>query len=126
MSDDEKQLQKNALEFVKKNKKLLFADLVGDRIFDDTSQRVAIFMAGTPGAGKTEVAQSLEPLFSVPPLRIDADEFRSRIPGYNGTNSHVIQSAASVAVDKILDQVYGSAIHLFLMEHLLSAKRSLI
>ncbi len=106
MNDDDKQLQKDALEFVKKNKKQLFEDLVAGRIFDGSSQQVAIFMAGTPGAGKTEVAQSLGPLFATPPLRIDADEFRTKIPGYNGANSDIIQPAASVAVDKVLDQVY--------------------
>jgi predicted ABC-type ATPase len=44
--------------------------------------------------------------FTATPVRIDADDFRQKIPGYNGANSHIIQSAASLAVDKVLEKVF--------------------
>lgn len=38
-------------------------------------------------------------------IRIDADEIRCIIPSYNGENSHILQSAASIGVEKLYDYV---------------------
>ena len=63
-------------------------------------------MAGSPGAGKTEVSKRLvESLGEGAPVRIDADEVREMCPGYTGTNSHVFQSAASKGVNILYDHV---------------------
>ena len=75
---------------------------------------VAVFMAGTPGAGKSEVARSITDLFETEPVIIDADEFRGLIPGYNGKNSSAIQPAAALAVDKVFDVVKNGKISFIL------------
>ena len=69
---------------------------------------LAIFMAGSPGAGKTEFSKSFIkglPKLRGKILRIDADEVREILPPslYNGKNSHLVQKAASKGVDKLVD-----------------------
>lgn len=105
MTDEE--IRKNAAEYVKSHKADMFEGLVAGKDFSSVNRPVAIFMAGTPGAGKTEVSKWLLSLFSPEPIRIDADELRELLPGYNGSNSHVVQSAATIAVEKMLDQTYA-------------------
>ena len=96
-------LARQAIEYVKANK-AIFIDAVCGKA-TKTKQPMAVFMAGTPGAGKTEVAKSVMEFFDIEPCRIDADDFRALIPGYTGTNSDIVQPAASLAVDKVLDKV---------------------
>jgi predicted ABC-type ATPase len=74
---------------------------------EPTDTKMAVFMAGTPGSGKTEFAESLSELLVTRPVIIDADRYRVLFPGYNGTNSDEFQSAASLAVDKVFDHVVG-------------------
>lgn len=100
--NDEK-LAKEAIDFVKANKQL-FINAVCDGALRN-EHPIAVFMAGTPGAGKTEIAKSLIELFDIEPCRIDADDFRELIPGYTGDNSRIVQAAASLAVDKVQDVV---------------------
>ncbi|MFA4814696.1 MAG: zeta toxin family protein [Candidatus Gracilibacteria bacterium] len=69
---------------------------------------LAIFMAGSPGAGKTEFSKNfikLLPNLQGNILRIDADEIRTILPSslYNGKNAHIVQKAASKGVDKLVD-----------------------
>lgn len=109
MTPEQKKISQEALEWVRRNRRELFQSVITRSGYDiETEEGIpaATFMAGTPGAGKTEVSKRFTELFSVRPLRIDADEFRESIPGYQGTNSDIIQSAASVAVEKVLDQAY--------------------
>ena len=62
--------------------------------------KTAVFMAGSPGAGKTEVATTLAGL-SENICMIDADEFRRRFPDYNGLNSSEFQKGSSWLVDHV-------------------------
>ncbi len=68
-------------------------------------------MAGSPGAGKTELSKSLieilgqNPQILHPVIRIDGDEIRLYFSEYTGTNSHLFQAAISIIVDKVLDSV---------------------
>jgi len=105
---DEAQVRSNAIQWVRAHKSELFEELLAGRDFSqlDTAP-AASFMAGTPGAGKTEVSKRFLEQFALQPLRIDADEFREKIPGYNGANSSVIQPAAALAVDKVLEKIFA-------------------
>ncbi len=63
---------------------------------------VSIFMAGSPGAGKTEISiQLLRNAGNI--LRIDADELRAHFKscGYTGANSHLFQKPVSSLVHEI-------------------------
>lgn len=58
-------------------------------------------MAGSPGAGKTEVALGLAENYDNHVI-IDADAFRSKFPDYNGKNSSDFQKASSWLVEQAL------------------------
>lgn len=110
-----------AIAYVKSHKSIFI-----DAACKNTSPEenpVAVFMAGTPGAGKTEISKSIITLFSSVPTRIDADEFRSLIPGYDGSNSHLIQPAAALAVDKVLDIVIKNKLS-FILDGTFAIKKS--
>ena len=69
---------------------------------------VSIFMAGSPGAGKTEFSKRL--LSRIPEsgkliVRIDPDEVRGLIPQYRPGRAHEIQGAVALAVEKLHDHV---------------------
>lgn len=65
------------------------------------NKRDAIFMAGSPGAGKTEVVAGLAENYQNYVV-IDADYFRTQFPDYNGTNSSFFQKASSWLVEQSL------------------------
>ncbi|KSU14364.1 hypothetical protein LMG9449_2605 [Lactococcus lactis subsp. lactis] len=56
-------------------------------------------MAGSPGAGKSEVASSIASIYP-DYVVIDADYFRTKFPDYNGKNSSEFQKAASWLVEQ--------------------------
>lgn len=94
-----------AVAFAKRNKELIARQLTDVNLYPSMDQPTAVFMAGAPGAGKTEVSQALAAQFSNT-LRIDADEYRSLLPWYDGSNSHLFQRAVSLLVERILDKVF--------------------
>ena len=55
----EQQLQQEALEFARRNKKAIARELTDPAIFIPEANPVAVFMAGSPGAGKTESSKEL-------------------------------------------------------------------
>ncbi|MDN5274732.1 MAG: hypothetical protein JWP06_633 [Candidatus Saccharibacteria bacterium] len=106
---DDDSLRKQALQWVRDNKTRLFDEVIVESNYQpetDEYPPAASFMAGTPGAGKTEVSKRFLEKFTATPIRIDADDFRQKIPGYSGANSHIIQPAAALAVDKILEKIF--------------------
>jgi len=103
---EEKAIQDEALEFARKNKKEIAKRLTDKSRFLPEDEPVSVFMAGSPGAGKTEA--SIELLAKVEEngseiLRIDPDELRYEFPNYTGNNSCLFQRGVSVLVEKIHD-----------------------
>lgn len=99
-----------AKKFIKKNKKLLIEKFANKKRFLSVNYPFSIFMAGSPGAGKTETSKALIRLFSkfkpaTKIVQIDADEIKEIIPQYNGHNSNVVQGASSLGVEKLYDYV---------------------
>lgn len=103
--------------WVKENKKEIIKKFIGDKDIS-TGKPFTIFMAGSPGAGKTETSKRfisiLEKTDKMDPIiRIDPDEIREIIPGYNGKNSDTFQGAASLGVEKLYDYVLKNKINAF-------------
>lgn len=98
-------LSDDAVAYVKANRKQLIERFADPHAFPPVGAPETIFMAGSPGAGKTEWSRNF--LRGLPHgsgiLRIDPDDIRAFIPGYTGNNSDEVQGAASLAVQKILD-----------------------
>lgn len=96
-----------ACRFVRSKRLEIVERFAGDAYAPDEIP-ISIFMAGSPGAGKTEYSKALltamqdtTPFHSI--TRIDGDEIRSILPGYTGTNSYLFQPAISLAINKIQD-----------------------
>lgn len=72
-------------------------------------------MAGSPGAGKTEISIQLVNNIGNT-LRIDADDLREHFKGcgYNGRNSHLFQKAATKLVHEIHTQALKKEISFLL------------
>lgn len=109
LTDEEKQISHTAAKWISKkpNQTTLVADFVDPAKYLPAKNPVIAFMAGSPGAGKTEFVKSFIELdhqgslgkqqFAV----IDPDTVRDYLPGYTGSNSYLFQNAVSIAVDKL-------------------------
>ena len=86
-----------AVRWAKANRKGFAKTVTLTEMFPGEKNPVAVFMAGSPGAGKTEASKALvSELGSF--LRIDPDEFRQAIPGYDGSNAWLMHRAVSYLV----------------------------
>lgn len=106
---NEETIRKRAIEFVKKNKVRLAKSLTNVNSFPPDTKPISVFMAGSPGAGKTEFSKNLIKILEGDKehrvVRIDGDEVRPFIPGYSGTNSNLFQGVAPLVVEKMHDLV---------------------
>jgi hypothetical protein len=104
-------ISENAYQWAKENKKNIVKELVKD--VNPVDSPTSFFMAGSPGAGKTEYSKSfIQDLdnsfqnvfganYSI--LRIDIDDIRPLCPGYNGKNSSLFQRATVLIANKLHD-----------------------
>lgn len=107
MTDEE--IRARAIDFAKHNKINIAKKLTDTAIYAPEIIPISTFMAGSPGAGKTEFSKSLIKILEGENerrvVRIDGDEIRPFIPSYTGNNSHLFQGAISLIVEKIHDIV---------------------
>ena len=107
MSSDE--IRASAIEFAKRHKGEIADELTDLSSIQPDEHPIAVFMAGSPGAGKTEFSKELVGILEEggqrKVLRIDGDDLRQRMPGYVGNNSDLFQGAVSIVVEKIHDSV---------------------
>jgi hypothetical protein len=109
MTPTEQRTHEEAIAFARANKKAIAKRLTDKAIHPPEEEPVSVFMAGSPGAGKTEASLELLNFFSdFPPLRIDPDELRGEFPGYTGGNAWLFQAAVSILVDKIIDLAFDN------------------
>ncbi len=110
MNDKEKDIQDRALAFARKNKKAIAKRLTHTGVYPPEENPVSVFMAGSPGAGKTEASiellESLRTSEDWPVLRVDPDDLRDEFEEYCGDNSWLFQPAVSILVEKILDLAF--------------------
>ncbi len=108
MDSDHNNIKNEAIRFARKNKKEIAERYTNPKVFLPDREPVSVFMAGSPGAGKTEASKALlDELENVERgrriLRIDPDELRSEFKHYAGDNSWLFQPAVSILVEKIHD-----------------------
>lgn len=110
----------DSLAYAKRHKKDFTKNVIsGKSIVPDKN---AIFMAGSPGAGKTEVASSIA-MLDKNLCVIDADIFRSQFPSYNGANSSEFQKGASWLVDHVFTFLLKKG-YSFILDGTLSISKS--
>lgn len=105
------EIDRIAQDYVKSHRKELCERFAKITLYPPVDTPSSYFMAGSPGAGKTEFSkgfikqlQEKEPSRMI--VRIDADEIRDILPGYNHANAWELQPAASRGVEKIVDYVF--------------------
>lgn len=106
LTTQESKTAEKAIAFAKRNKKVLAQELTDPAVYPPEDKPVSVFMAGSPGAGKTEASVALLETIDTQGggiLRIDPDELRVHFPGYSGNNSWLFQSAVSLVVERIHD-----------------------
>lgn len=104
MTPAEQHIWDESIAFARSNKKAIGRRLTNKEQYPPEEEPVSVFMAGSPGAGKTEASIALVNLFAdTAILRIDPDELRSEFTAYTGGNSWLFQGGVSILVEKILD-----------------------
>lgn len=106
MSPEEQAVRDAAIAFARGHKKAIARRLTDTNEFPSEDQPVSVFMAGSPGAGKTEASKELLAQLGdggTKVLRIDPDDLRSEFPAYEGSNSWLFQAGVSILVEKLLD-----------------------
>jgi adenylylsulfate kinase-like enzyme len=107
--------------YARKYKKLIADKLTNKEVYTPENRPVSVFMAGSPGAGKTEASIELLNQFpDAPIVRIDPDAIRENLPGYQGSNAADFQEAVSIIVSKALDKVLENS-QSFLLDGTLSS-----
>ena len=99
MNDDD--IIEKAAQWMQENKEYILKKIVTER--SPRTAKECIFMAGSPGAGKTETVRRLrlKETFTI----LEADEIRVLNPHYQKTtetqkgNAHLIQKAASIGLE---------------------------
>ena len=92
-------------EWANKKKKLIAREFVRKIDYEPTEEPSSIFMAGLPGAGKTEFTVELIKSFDPEPLRIDMDEIAQMIEGYRSEIADKFRGGASIIMSKIYDEI---------------------
>lgn len=106
LNEKEQQIRDKAIDYARKNKQRIAKSVTDRAIHPPEDYPVSVFMAGSPGAGKTEASKALlESLGDDDQsiLRIDPDELREHFQDYTGHNSWLFQSATSLLVERIVD-----------------------
>lgn len=106
LTADEQSTYDAAVAFAKGNRRAIAARLTDTSQFPPEESPVSVYMAGSPGAGKTEASIELIAKLGGHVLRIDPDELRHELPGYTGDNASLFQRAVSVLVDRTLDLAF--------------------
>ncbi|MBB1368384.1 zeta toxin family protein [Pseudoalteromonas sp. SR44-5] len=101
------ELERQAISYAKSNRTRIARELTDKNQFPPDTRPVSVFMAGSPGAGKTEASKAfLEEIGADNVLRLDPDELRELIPGYTGDNSYLFHRAVSFIVERTLDHAF--------------------
>ncbi len=97
---DDEEIQVEAYEYIKSNKQKLINFFLEKK---NTHKKI-FFMAGSPGAGKSEMALTLQEKYNLD--IIDTDEIRRICPRYNGKNSSLFQRASSRGVSILINESF--------------------
>ncbi|MEX5683757.1 Zeta toxin [compost metagenome] len=122
MTPEEKAVEEEAFEFAKTNRARLARTIADTDAFPSEASPLTVFMAGSPGAGKTEISKGLVEMLeqgvagctAKKILRIDPDDYRCLIPGYSGGNSYLYHRAVTKILERVLDRVFEKRISFLL------------
>lgn len=107
LSEEERRIRDEAIAYARARRTRIAKELTSIDKCPPENCPVSLFMAGSPGAGKTEFARALlraveDSGSSV--IHIDIDELRSCFPAYTGGNAYLFQPAANLLLERIHDR----------------------
>jgi adenylylsulfate kinase-like enzyme len=111
LDGDRQQMCFDSITYAKKYKKDIIFRFADTSKYPSEVNPISVFMAGSPGAGKTEFSNRLvlelkdKGLIENKPVIIDPDEIRKIFPGYTGDNAYIFQAASAIGVEKLYDHV---------------------
>ncbi|MBI5742503.1 MAG: zeta toxin family protein [Candidatus Niyogibacteria bacterium] len=114
MNEAEHDQSEVAFRWIKLNHNLIINQFAGGAEYVTDDQPTTLFMAGSPGAGKTEISKRFIDRFKQKPIRIDADEIRTVCINYAGANAHIFQKAATKGVNILYDYALHHNINVIL------------
>ncbi|MCC2659092.1 MAG: zeta toxin family protein [Panacagrimonas sp.] len=106
ITPEQQRIAEEAWTWAKKNRTAIARRWTDPTVFVPEEHPVSVFMAGSPGAGKTEASKELIARYEIDGLRvlrIDPDELRAEFPGYTGGNAWLFQKAVTPLVERIHD-----------------------
>lgn len=109
LTQEEQKVADAAREWAKAHRKEIIGRFVEN--IEPVEFPASVFMAGSPGAGKTEFSKRLVEKLGGNISRIDADDIRDMLPQYQGKNAYVVQGAAALGVEKVYDVVLKKKLH---------------
>jgi UDP-N-acetylglucosamine kinase len=118
MTQTNEEVLAQALAYAKSHRTRIARERTDLNKFPSEEQPVSVFMAGSPGAGKTEASMELLSEFDSI-LRIDPDDLRVEFPAYGGSNSWLFQGAVALLVERIHDRALAQG-QSFLLDGTLS------
>ncbi|EKF9299677.1 zeta toxin family protein [Vibrio cholerae] len=119
---DDQQVIEKAIREAKAMKKVVAKRLVDH--LPQEEEAVSVFMAGSPGAGKTETARAMIRAFKsengLALVHIENDELRKEFEDYQGFNSPLFQRSATLLVEAIHDRALKRGVS-FILDSTLSS-----
>ena len=97
------------------DKREFIESMLGKFGVEPEAEPAAIFMAGLPGSGKTEISKNLIDESGVKLLRIDMDEIAEMIPGYKAEIADEFRKPATKLLSECLSYALRHKIS-FLMD----------
>ena len=103
------------LEWVKLHQEEIIDKIISDADLAPSEKPIAIFMAGLPGAGKTELSQGFVKQSDGGLIRIDMDELATLVDGYTPERADEFRGAATRLLNVLFDKVIKKKLN-FIMD----------
>lgn len=114
-------MQTGQKDWVRKNKKAIINDIISDSEASPDGTPRAIFMAGLPGAGKTEFTKGLNDVTEARFVRLDMDEIAGHIQGYEPQIADQYREAATSILNDVFSEVLKRGLD-FIMDGTFSSR----
>jgi len=102
------------IQWARSKKKGLVKSILGKHKYISSETPKIIFMAGLPGAGKTEFANKLLPQLEPRMLQIDMDELAEQIQEYRPKKAHLFRAGATIILEFLFDKALDRKIDILL------------
>lgn len=117
-------LKEAAVRWARENKSDVAQSVIGSLDAKPTELPSAIFMAGLPGAGKTELAHGLMKMTSSKVVFLDMDELAQKIPNYQAECADEFRAGATILLERLFDVVIAKKLD-FILDGTFSGAKAL-